>query len=63
MSKVFEDPKHEKIEKMFAEDSSSYVLITCSNPSQEGKMNVEMSSKGDEALISYLIKTAQSHLE
>ncbi|MEM7175000.1 MAG: hypothetical protein AAF443_03605 [Chlamydiota bacterium] len=48
---------------MFVGDSSSYILITCSEPSRNGKMNVEMSYKGDRDLISYLIKDAESYLD
>ena len=62
MSKVFEDSKHEQLKKMFVGDSSSYVLITCGEPSRDGNMDVEMSYKGDPDLISYLIRDAENHL-
>jgi len=34
------------------------VLITCSEPSKEGKMEVEMSYEGDESLASFLVDNA-----
>lgn len=42
---------------------SCYVLITCSKPSQEGQMEVEMSYEGDSALASYLLQGAQTLIE
>ena len=44
-----------------AKNSAGYVLITCSNPCSEGKMDVEMSYDGDRALIEYLLKGAEEH--
>lgn len=40
------------------DDNECYVLITCSKPSNAGKMQVEMTFEGDESLASYLIETA-----
>lgn len=40
-------------------NASSYVLITCGQPSEEGEMQVEMTYQGDEALVSYLLQGAQ----
>lgn len=37
---------------------STYVLITCSKPSNEGDMEVEMTYEGNEDLIAYLIENA-----
>ncbi len=37
---------------------SAYVLITCSEPSIDGQMNVEMTYQGDKALVSYLLQGA-----
>lgn len=36
-----------------------YVLITCTEPSKEGDMEVEMTYEGDESLVSYLVENAQ----
>lgn len=38
---------------------SCYVLITCTEPSKEGDMEVEMTYEGDESLVSYLVENAQ----
>lgn len=40
-----------------------YVLLTCSEPSEEGSMEVEMKYEGERWLAAYLIKSAQGVLE
>lgn len=40
-----------------------YVLITCDAPSDDGKMNVEMSYEGDASLAAYLLQGAQSFMD
>lgn len=40
-----------------------YVLITCDPPSDDGKMNVEMSYEGDASLAAYLLQGAQSFID
>lgn len=42
---------------------SCYVLITCSQPSDDGEMQVELSYEGDAVLASYLIQGAQSYVD
>ncbi len=49
----------ESIKKFLSENHSAYVLITCSAPSQEGNMDVEMSYQGDESLAAYLLESAR----
>jgi len=49
-----------KIKKLLMEDHAGYVLITCSNPSINGMMNVELSYEGDDALASYLLESANN---
>jgi len=49
----------EKIRKTLSDHYSCYVLITCGSPTQEGKMDVEMSYEGDEVLAAYLVDNAQ----
>lgn len=49
----------DKIKKSLGENNACYVLITCGSPAIDGKMNVEMSYEGDEALAAYLIDNAQ----
>jgi hypothetical protein len=39
------------------------VLITCSEPSQYGKMEVEMNFEGDEHLASFLVDSAAEVFE
>ena len=40
------------------ETCAAYVLITCAKPNAKGEMQVEMTYEGDEALASYLVKSA-----
>ncbi|MCB1080248.1 MAG: hypothetical protein AB7N99_07425 [Simkaniaceae bacterium] len=51
------------LEKALAEEPFSYVLITCTKPSKDGKMHVNLMQKGHPDLISYLVASAQNHLE
>ena len=39
-----------------------YVLITCDEPSDDGKMQVEMSYEGDATLAAYILQGAQFHI-
>lgn len=43
-------------------EHACYVLITCSSPSKEGKMHVEMTYEGDPLLAAYLIENAQEFI-
>jgi hypothetical protein len=47
-----------RIKKTLGEKHACYVLITCSDPTKEGKMEVEMSYEGDEMLAAFLIDNA-----
>lgn len=38
------------------------IHISCKEPSEDGKMQVEMSYEGDEVLAAYLLENAQSIL-
>ena len=51
------------IKKTLSAKHACYVLITCSEPSEQGKMNVELSYDGDESLASYLLQSAQDIFE
>jgi hypothetical protein len=53
----------ERIRNTLRNNHACYVLITCSDPSDEGKMEVEMSYDGDHCLASYLVDSAQNILE
>lgn len=39
------------------------ILISCLEPSEDGKIHVEMTCEGDEILASYLLESAQSILD
>lgn len=48
----------EMIKKTLRDKHACYVLITCSAPTSEGKMDVEMNYEGDEMLASFLVDNA-----
>ena len=52
-----------QLKKALSDEQLSYVLITCSKPRADGKMDVEMDYEGDPDLIAYLVKNAEEHLE
>lgn len=45
------------------EEHACYVLITCKNPSKDGKMHVEMTYEGDPVLAAYLLESAQGFID
>ncbi|MBI5346394.1 MAG: hypothetical protein HZB76_04560 [Chlamydiae bacterium] len=49
----------DQIKRMLAKNNACYVLITCSEPSQDGKMQVELDYDGDQNLAAYLVDGAQ----
>ncbi len=51
------------LRQLLAERNACFVLITCSEPTEEGKMEVEMTYEGDESLAAYLIESAHSLIE
>jgi hypothetical protein len=57
--------KREKEEshQALAESHACFVLITCSEPSEDGKMQVEMTYEGDPSLAAYLIESAYGLIE
>lgn len=46
------------IKKALNDNCACYVLITCSEPNVEGKMEVEMNYEGDECLAAFLVENA-----
>lgn len=52
-----------EIKEKLANKYACYVLIACDSPTEEGKMNVEMSYEGDPLLAAYLLQGAQNYLE
>ena len=51
------------LRQLLAEKYACFVLITCGEPTQEGKIEVEMSYEGDSSLAAYLIESAQTFIE
>ncbi|MBJ7449336.1 MAG: hypothetical protein JHC93_03130 [Parachlamydiales bacterium] len=51
----------ERIKKVLGKDNACYVLITCDEPSEDGKMQVEMTYEGDPCLAAYLIESAHGY--
>lgn len=39
------------------------ICISCNEPTEDGKMQVEMTCEGDEILAAYLLESAQSILD
>lgn len=55
---------HKEIKRQLSKNPSCYILITCYEmPTTDGKMQVEMSYKGDEVLASYLLQGAQNVMD
>lgn len=52
------DVELEKIKHALSKKHVCYVLITCSRPSHEGQMDVEMNFEGDIDLASLLVDNA-----
>lgn len=48
----------EQVKKALKGNCACYVLITCSTPNAEGKMDVEMNYEGDENLAAFLVDNA-----
>ena len=55
--------KSVEIKKALSENNTCYVLITCTEASKDGKMEVEMSYGGDPILAAYLVESAQSIID
>lgn len=53
----------QQIKTMLAENHACYVLITCDEPQEDGRMLVEMSYSGDATMASYLIQGAQAFID
>lgn len=45
------------------QNPSCFILITCGQPSPDGKMQVEMTYQGDAALAAYLLQGAQHYID
>lgn len=53
----------EDLRQVLAESNACYVLITCGEPTKDGKMQVEMTYDGDPSLAAYLIESAHGLIE
>ncbi len=51
------------LRQLLMERYACFVLITCGEPTKEGKIEVEMTYEGDDSLAAYLIENAQSFIE
>jgi len=47
-----------RVKKAIGDNCACYVLITCSKPTENGKMEVEMDFDGDEELAAFLVENA-----
>ena len=52
-----------EIKKALSKNNTCYVLITCSEASEDGKMEVEMTYGGDPILAAYLVESAQNIID
>ena len=50
-------------QKILKKDQACCVVITCGQPSADGKMSVEMTYEGDPLLASYLLENAQRFID
>lgn len=53
-----DEVRGEKIKQALGDQCACYVLLTCTEPDRDGKMEVEMNYEGDETLASFLIENA-----
>jgi hypothetical protein len=53
----------QELRELLAERYACFVLISCGEPTPEGKIEVEMTYEGDDALAAYLIESAQNFIE
>jgi hypothetical protein len=51
------------LRQALAEKNACFVLITCGEPTEDGKMEVEMTYEGDASLAAYLIESAQGLID
>lgn len=45
------------------ENDGLFIIITCAPPSEDGKIQVEMTYEGDPFVILYILKKAQEQFE
>ena len=59
----FPKQKGPNVKNVMPADGACYVLITCGEPSKDGKMQVEMTYEGDPILAAYLVESAQQFID
>lgn len=52
-----------RLKDELAKNHSCYVLITCDEMTEDGRMHVEMSYQGDATLAAYILQGAQLRLD
>lgn len=52
-----------KVRKKIEESCTCYVLISCSAPDENGKIDVQMDYEGDETLAAFLVSNAAEIFE
>lgn len=60
---VKQDVQSELRAVLSKQKSACYILITCQEPSIDGKMHVEMTYEGDTDLAAYLLNSAQNFFD
>lgn len=58
IDKQLQESSLNQMKSILKEKYACYVLITCSEPANDGKMEVEMSFEGDEDLAALLVDNA-----
>ena len=53
----------ERLLEQLAKDHACYVLLTCDEADDTGKLNVELAYDGDPVLAAYLLEGAQSFVD
>jgi hypothetical protein len=53
----------DRFKKELGDEYGCFVLIACTTPSQDGKMEVEMDYEGDETLAAFLVENASQVFE
>ena len=48
----------DKVKKALGKKCACFVLITCTEPAPDGKMQVELNFEGDESLAAFLVDNA-----
>lgn len=58
-----DEESQKKILEILSKPTACYVLVTASEPSDEGEMQVDMTYEGDPALAAYLLEGAQRFID